>query len=225
MAKKIKYYVENKMIKNSFAPAKKHIPKWYKDILPEKQVAGEMYKTNVKNCMPFLDSYLSGYMIETTQDFIVSKINDQTIFNWPLDNEQLLTIGQRQENHIPALEGFEQTAFIWKLIHSIKLPAGYSALFTHPLNRTDLPFYSLSGIVDLDEGMNGGSYPFFIKKNFEGIIPLGTPIIQVIPFKREVWKSEFDESLEPLKEKASFLSAQVVVGWYKNKLWHKKSFD
>jgi len=225
MAKKIKYYVDYEMIRDSFSPAKKHIPKWYKNILPEKQVAGELYKTNVKNCIPFLDAFLCGYMIETTQDFIVSKINDEPIFNWRLDTEQILTIGRREENYVPAPEGFYQIPFVWKSVHSVKLPPGYSAIFTHPLNRTDLPFYSLSGIVDMDEGMNGGSYPFFIEKSFEGIIPSGTPILQVIPFKRESWKSEFDEDLKPLQEKHRFLSSQVMVGWYKNKLWKKKSFE
>ena len=34
--------------------------------------------------------------------------------------------------------------------------------------------------------------PFVIKNNFSGIIERGTPMFQVIPFKREKWDSKFD---------------------------------
>jgi hypothetical protein len=35
-----------------------------------------------------------------------------------------------------------------------------------------------------------GNIPFFIKEGFSGVIPKGTPIAQVIPFKRESWTSK-----------------------------------
>ena len=35
--------------------------------------------------------------------------------------------------------------------------------------------------------MGWGNVPFFIKSGFEGVIPAGTPIAQLIPIKREKW--------------------------------------
>ena len=53
------------------------------------------------------------------------------------------------------------------------------------------PITCASGIVDSDDF----SIPFnmFLKlrdPNFEGMIPAGTPFLQVIPFKRESWQME-----------------------------------
>jgi hypothetical protein len=47
----------------------------------------------------------------------------------------------------------------------------------------------LPGIVDTDKYTAPVNFPFVINDiNFEGIIPKGTPIAQVIPFKRDPWE-------------------------------------
>jgi hypothetical protein len=52
-------------------------------------------------------------------------------------------------------------------------------------------FTILPGIVDTDEYYAPINFPMVINDpNFEGLIPKGTPIAQVIPFKRESWKME-----------------------------------
>jgi hypothetical protein len=56
--------------------------------------------------------------------------------------------------------------------------------------RDDLPFYSLPSIVDTDRHPAPVNFPFFLRKDFTGILESGTPIMQIIPFKREEWKSE-----------------------------------
>ena len=53
-----------------------------------------------------------------------------------------------------------------------------------PINRFDLPFLSISGFIDCNYGFSlAGNMPFFIKKGFEGVIPAGTPYMQIIPIK------------------------------------------
>ena len=73
--------------------------------------------------------------------------------------------------------------------------------------------------------MQQGNVPFFIKSNFEGVIPCGTPMFQIIPFKRENWKSEKDISLKDLDKKHEFLNLRTMHGYYKNKFWNRKSYD
>jgi hypothetical protein len=62
-----------------------------------------------------------------------------------------------------------------------------------------------------------------IKEGFEGLIPKGTPFMQMIPFKRDDWKSEFKE--HDFKDQ---LLANVVHssfwGVYHKQFWHKKTF-
>jgi hypothetical protein len=69
----------------------------------------------------------------------------------------------------------------------IQPPKGYGALLTHPINRYDLPFSTTSGYVDFDEYPLPGNVSFHVKDNFEGVIPAGTPLMSIIPIKREAW--------------------------------------
>ncbi len=60
-------------------------------------------------------------------------------------------------------------------------------LFTHPLNRPDLPFQTLSGLVDADRF--GRGYVHFpaswLDPDWDGTLPKGTPVVQAIPIPRQ----------------------------------------
>jgi hypothetical protein len=123
---------------------------------------------------------------------------------------------------IPA--GFSDQPFKFKNNWSIKTPKGYSALFVHPLNRGDLPFYTLSGFVDTDDYNTPVNFPFLIRADFEGIIPKGTPIAQVIPIKRESWTHEVN-NYDPkfTIEKEAKLNSTIYRA-YKNLFWKRKDY-
>jgi len=70
----------------------------------------------------------------------------------------------------------------------------------------------------------GGNVPFFFSKDFEGIIPMGTPIAQIIPFKRDDWKSEIINDEVNYQSKI-FNIGRVLNGAYRKKSWKKKKFD
>jgi hypothetical protein len=70
-----------------------------------------------------------------------------------------------------------------------------------------------------------GQYPFYIDHNFEGIIPLGTPMFQMIPFKRDDWKSTIKEFNITEQKKKSYLSLREYWSVYKNHFWQKKKYD
>jgi hypothetical protein len=59
------------------------------------------------------------------------------------------------------------------------------------------------------------------------LIPAGTPMCQVIPFKREEWKSEYTwMEKEPLdKQLVERESVQANrVDWYKREAHHRKKY-
>jgi hypothetical protein len=61
---------------------------------------------------------------------------------------------------------------------------------------------------------------------FEGMIPAGTPFIQVIPFKRENWVSKLGGEKEKTKYKSDwnkFLT--VFFDRYKKFWWNKKHYS
>jgi len=221
-------------------PSKAYIPEWYKK---SPMFSKGSYNPNTdplptlayKACAPFLDSMTSGYTITTWCDITFSygpepydqlddDQKDNPNFYWSMSPEP---IGKRDTEVMqlfPVPEGFSKTPYVWQQPWALKTPPGYSLLYTHPYNRFDLPFITLSGIVDSDNFFAGGNIPFYLKKGFTGIIKSGTPIIQVIPIKREKW--EIDESIDLYEEsnRIGSKARSVISGYYKQHFWKKKDY-
>ena len=226
--KKLEYVVE-RGIDWDLNSAKSFVPDWYKKASRTFDGEISLLKQNktIKYCTPFLDALISGYMLETTCDIEVVRDGDYSIMNW-VHTDQPEVIGNRNDSVLSTFErGSEYTLdnFFWGVHMGFKKPPGYSLLITHPLNRNDLPFSTLSGVIDADEGIHGGRMPFFLKKHFEGIIPAGTPYAQVIPFKRDNWKSEKNEKIKKILLMNSYKSATRLFGWYKKEIWKKKEYE
>jgi hypothetical protein len=177
------------------------VPDWYKK-LPKyvnnsHKPIKALGKKDLKTCAPFLDALIGGYMVRLIADVEVTidANGDVDVFS-----NQVLPIlvvdkrGPLDEHHqgfgMPHPAGTVPIMFAWVASWGIATDKTDSILYTHPLNRFDLPFVTTSGIVDTGYNGNAGNIPFFIKEGFTGIIPKGTPIIQAIPFKRENWISK-----------------------------------
>ena len=113
----------------------------------------------------------------------------------------------------------------WTNHFYLKTPKGYSTLFVHPLNRTDLPFYSLNAVVDTDDFPLTVQFPFLIKKDFNGLIPAGTPIMQAIPFKRDDWKMSFPKENESYEYEHFWNWFEPPMAKYKRFFWKKKRYQ
>lgn len=208
-------------------PAKETFPKWFKDIpkyydgSDNLSVLESGSNIGIKGCYPFIDSLTSGYVIKLHCDVLVEKGSTGNSVNWTHDIPPIAGRSISLVGGIPSPSGFSSFEFAWELYYRLKLPKGYSALFVHPLNRMDLPFISTSGIVDADGGMANGSIPFCLDKNFEGIIPEGTPIVQIIPFKRDEWKADYCS----LPKELNWNPRKNITGWYKKNIWKRKTYE
>jgi hypothetical protein len=209
--------------------AKTHVPQWYKDserFIGGKPVLHPEANSGLKLCAPFLDALTTGYCLNLPYDLLVEQNEEGPYITWRGKHKPLTARNGTYRNHtLPTPVGFSETHFAWNLNVSLRLEDGYSALVTHPLNRMDLPFYTLSGVVDLDWDMYGGSLPFFISNVFEGIIERGTPIAQIIPFKREDWKAEHKPGLQKAADINLNRSLSVISGWYKQGFWKRKTYE
>ena len=211
-------------------PAKELIPKWYKDLsrysVGDKISINESGAANmsVKACMPFLDTLTSGYIIKLHCDILVEWKNDDNFtMKWTSDIPPLTPRGTSIGESIPTAEGYTPFLQAWEIRYPFKTPKGYSVLITQPFNRLDLPTLATSGIVDADNGIGAGGVPFALKKGFSGIIEAGTPILQMLPFKREDWKKERIE--DPKLSNLVFSPRNKITGWYKNELWQRKTYE
>lgn len=212
-------------------PAQKVVPEWYRKA--ERFIGGKQsFKPNtvegnatVKTCMPFLDALTAGYIIELWQDLEVDYENDKPVLHWR--TEPAVAENRRSEalQNMPMSGEYHKETFAWKQPFYIQTPKGYSLLITHPLNYFDLPFTTTTGIVDSESILGNGNIPFLIKKDFKGIIPKGTPIAQVIPFKRDSWKSEINEKIIEDYEYYRFNLRRTATGWYKKNVWKRKPYN
>lgn len=198
-------------------PSFKNVPDWYRKMKGVND--GVM---SVKKCVPFLDSLASGYTIPLTADVVWNKEKNSFGSNAIISPVSQHDISQTQEVQI-SKEYFSKP-FKWNSNWMIKTPKGYSTLFVHPLNRLDLPFYSFSGIVDTDKHPLIINFPFVLKKEFDGTIKAGTPMIQAIPFKRDKWSSQIVDEGKGYYYPYTYKVFEPPFGFYKKNFWSKKEF-
>jgi hypothetical protein len=85
---------------------------------------------------------------------------------------------------------------------------------------------AFNGLIDTDKFISDGHFSFLVKKGFKGVLKQGTPIVQIIPFKREDWSSELVdlETAAAEVQKQRFRLRSVFSGGYKNKFRTKKEY-
>lgn len=227
---KLKYESSIDYVDNYIAPAKKFVPDWYKKI-PKNKLGVDYdmergFTPSVKLCVPFLDAMTIGYMITLPSDIYI-KNNDGKPYLVGMNGIKEIPSWRSELSHEKIVpKGCYPYEYTWNYSLAWTAPKGYSVLATHPFNRHDLPFTTLTGIVDGGLVMqSNGNFPFFIKEGFEGLIPQGTPIIQLLPFRQEKWISEKEEGLVKKGHQHGFASAAVLTGWYKKTFWNKKYYD
>ena len=210
-------------------PAKNYIPQWYKDIQienkPQFDNSGDITNENVKHCVPFLDALTQGYIQESWTDIYIEFDGKALGYHFPV---KPAIMGHRNKKNIPLIENiFYDTEFVWNEQWIPKLPKGYSALYTSPLNYFTLPFRSLDAVIDSDNYYHEytGQYPFYIYKGFVGLIPAGTPLYQIIPIKRDDWKSKNLLYNEEQNKINNHKLRKHYFRSYKTLFWQKKRFD
>jgi hypothetical protein len=218
MSKKIKFISSSPEYKVPYPiPASKVVPQWYRKMPGSKNLT-----ETVKKCVPFLDALTSGYVITLPVDVYWNEEAQKFMYDSPFSIESDHAAEQTDEVEID--KDYDEQPHKWINRWEIKTPKGYSCLFIHPLERTELPFYSFSGIVDTDKHPLVVNFPFVIKKGFSGLIPAGTPIIQIIPFKRDKWESVIVDDREYNRDVEEYKVQNPPFGWYKRNWWTKKEY-
>ncbi len=217
-------------------PSISYIPEWFKNqklfsnnenrLLEAKKK--ENFGLTYKLCVPITDSLTAGYMFELPADIFIKNIGNNDVYipwaEWKTDFNLLDVQENVSLGNYPIPSGFNETFYRWILDWKTITPSGYSLWVTHPSHRHDLPFFTLTGFVDTDKHPNSLFLPFFIKKDFEGIIKEGTPIAQIIPIKRENWES-FEKKYERKLTLNFFNNVNLnIIRNYKNKFWSKKNY-
>lgn len=219
-------------------PANRALPDWYKNLAQyvsneEGEVTTntktEIKASSVKRCAPFMEAMTMGWIIPLAAEVHIKGVaGDDNIvhYNWNFNKELI------SSHNIAQVGGDEFPLSDWPVLKfhnywNIKISDGYSALITSPMNRPGQPFTPFSGVVDVDNYFNEINAPFmWTGGEFEGFLKEGTPIVQVIPFKRESLVSDGtvrsmtdDEVLEKKRTKNELNSSPSM---YRNRRWQHK---
>jgi len=208
-------------------PAVKEVPEWYKNTPEYTNESKTIIKSNdtshtIKKCMPVFDAITSGYIIYTQVDVQVSKQDGLPYYTWPSQDPISFHPIQQAPLH-PARN--EAPYPKWTNPYIIATPPGYSVLLTQPFHRDSI-FTIFDAVVDTDKYKSTVSIPFTMNDlDWEGIIPAGTPMAQIIPFKRESWKHEIGSDKE--REEHKKVLAQTLslfFNSYKKQFWSRKEY-
>jgi hypothetical protein len=208
-------------------PASSLIPDWYKDT--ESYIGGTKKPNGsggtmatIKRCMPVFDAITAGYIIESPADVYVSIRDGQQYFEW----SSFELISFHPIDQAPIHPDRKQYAYPkWNNPWAINTPKGYSTLFVQPFHRESV-FTILPGVVDTDQYSAPVNFPFVINDpSFEGLIPMGTPIAQVIPLKRDSWKMKPGNQEDLVRQATVTQRLQTkFFDRYKNMFWSKKEY-
>lgn len=210
-------------------PSSKRIPEWYKKLTThvnnDRIFENGTSKGTVKKCMPVFDAMTAGYYITFPCDVSVTRNPDGTPkFDWPIQFKMVHEHAREQASTLSIPEGYGEQFLKWSNPWIVKVPKGWSVLFTQPMHRDDLPFSILPGVVDADGFKLSVQFPFLLKKDFVGVIPAGTPMAQVIPFKRAEWEAKYT-TLEPGKRNKNLEHHSIYLeNRYKRTFWNKKTY-
>lgn len=217
---------------------KKAIPEWFTKT-PKLIDGYEDYQldapnnytvSTIKHCSPFLDALISGYFIYLDVDVVFTfEENNNVNMNWRIKREIITNADLKQHQLLPIPNNGHEEKFTykWRNYWSIETPKGYSCLFTHPLNRYELPFTTYSGIVDTDNYKLPVQFPFSIMKPSQKtfILKKGTPLVQIIPFKRDDWNIEFEKFDKNKISKHTYDFFSIIKTAYKSKFWVRKHYE
>lgn len=202
-------------------PAKSVLPDWFRKLpaIDKDHYATGDTGLTVKRCMPFIDAMMTGYVLPlaATVRLEIRDGGKTVTAGWDFDKPMVSNHGAHQVAGHPSLP---TPPCKFHNYWTIRTPAGWSCLFTPLLNRGNPVFEPVAGVVDTDTYKAPIHFPFFARGE-DGLYELekGTPLVQVIPFRRDASALPFDIRAEVPAEAGErqriFRNTLASPGWYR----------
>ena len=202
------------------------MPNWYKKtesyVTGKREIFEDSINETIKKCIPVFDAITTGYILYTQVDIDVSEKDGMPYYHWPSQDAIDFHPIQQAPLH-PSQNGYPYPK--WNNPYAIITPPGYSVLCMPPLHR-DSVFEILPGIVDTDTYITPINFPFILKDpNWTGIIPAGTPMAQIIPFKRQSFKMKMGNQKDVDKSLYNLIRLKTkIFNRYKTLFWQRKEY-
>jgi len=212
-------------------PAIKCAPSYFKAIPP--QTNGNPKNGTAKRCVPFLDALSQGFIIPFWTDVFVRAVNGEITIDFPQNFQQEETLGTHDISQLSGhpLNDKPYGDILLKFINpwTIKTKPGISCLFTSPLNHLETRFKLVDGLVDTDTYTNQINFPFiWTGGDGEFFIQKGTPLVQVIPIRRESFDLDVHAVTEAEKKEQTIVQSALgtkLKNAYRDLFWHNRKKD
>jgi hypothetical protein len=200
-------------------PARDALPDWLRAMPPRaySDLHGRPVRT-VKQCPPFVDAMAHGFLVLLPCDVRVQA----GCFSWDWALPPL-TLEHHPRSplsfHVPAqLQGAplgspQASALKFNSFWTIELEPGCALFAMHPVNRPELPFRTLSGLVDADRFVDAGiNFPaLWADPDFDGVLARGTPVAQCFVVRREPMVLGFEPFSHEQARRYEATVAQVLA--------------
>lgn len=179
--------------------------------------------------VPYKDTGLNVVSLEPSNELLITcKMAELEITSaWGEGKQELIgSHDWKQVGEACDLKKFKLGRVLMKFNNPwiIETPKGYSVQFKNPANNWSNDIQLIEGVVDTDEFYSQVNFPFVWTGSEIGefIIPQGTPLVHIIPFKRETYEMETGEIDI---QRRDTINTKILIRFnarYKNLFWHKR---
>lgn len=221
---RFKSYIGNFAVATPVTTASRIKPKWVK---------AQTGQQKFTDCPGMLDYSHAGYLVTAPTDIHIKANSAGTIVMLaptPIRNNDGMTPSQFNyevvEGWREPADGIEKSAWKIPLPWSVHAEEGFSAYVLPALMHADYldKIFVYPGIVDFDK-FHTINFVFSPIKECEFTIPAGTPLLQVLPLRREVITAECGKAtVEETEEHLFNIPSRAVKRYYRRFLSEKKVF-
>lgn len=203
-------------------PAKEVMPGWFKNLpaVDKNHLTPTNNGLTVKRCMPFLDALTTGWILPlaATVRLDIAENGASVDAGWDFDRVMVTFHNDHQVAGNPLQP---RPACKFHNYWTIRTPPGWSCLFVPPLNRPNPIFEIAAGVVDTDTYQSVIHFPFFAKAG-DGlhVLEKGTPMVQVIPFRRD--ETALPAEIRPESEEESETREKILRNTMASGGWYRK---
>ena len=201
-------------------PAKSALPDWLREMAPRMPSAVHQRSIRtVKQCPPFVDAMSHGFLLLLPCDVAVRSSQ----FSWDWALPALAVPGHPRAPlsfHVPEqiagspLARGTRSALKFNSFWTIELEPGWSLMAVHPINRDDLPFRLITGLIDADRFNDVGiNFPaVWTDPEFDGVLKRGTPFAQCYQVSRETPALVCEPMSDDRQRRCDELTMQIMAG-------------
>jgi hypothetical protein len=198
-------------------PASQHIPDWFRNMPADHDQGGTL-----KRCPPFLVAMTAGYIIPAPADVQFNMSADGVLSANGTSNFLSTHFSKQYEGSPFADKRVVKFHNPWIIV----TPPEYFCLITAPVNRFEMPFLPLTGIVETGAYYKEVQLPMacLLEPGQKFDLRRGAPMIQVIPIRSEEWTSRTGP-IDHARRDEQQLLFNANPHAYKDEFWKKTQFS